>query len=254
VGLARYHAWLACQPDGLSAAAARLDDLNTILGAVIDDLTRPIDTIRHQAKTVTVGISRPQQDLSPLILEALTELDVPVSHIADRDREMLEILSPLITTVSGAVLYDVVGRGEDPDMPQWDIQAVRACGRSTVAASRYRVAQNADGSKRRALRTGRVVTASGPHGSENLVVMPVLAPSGNAIAGLILVHLEVTPKASLQQKVAVLKAIDHKYDEVSETLAETRPGVTLDRVLGDADPRTLVFASVHDILARPSAE
>ena len=34
-----------------------------ILNKAIEEMTRPIDTIRHQAKTVTVGISRPQEIL-----------------------------------------------------------------------------------------------------------------------------------------------------------------------------------------------
>ena len=38
-----------------SAIAA---DLIVALGTAIDELTRPIDAIKHQAKTVTVGISR----------------------------------------------------------------------------------------------------------------------------------------------------------------------------------------------------
>ncbi len=249
VGLARYLAWLEGRPDDITAAQAGLERLHPLLNAVIDDLTRPIDTIRHQAKTVTVGISRPQREVTPLILDALAGLEVPVSHIADGDREMLETLSPLVTAVSGAVLYEVVDRGDDPDQPEWDIRAVRAVGHSTIAASRYRTPRTVHGSKRRALRTGRAVTASGPHGTENLLVMPVLAASGNVIAGLALMHLEVTPKASLQQKIAALKAIDHKYDEVSETLAETRPGLALDQLLGQSDPRLLIFAGIHDILA-----
>ncbi|MDA8231848.1 MAG: SIS domain-containing protein [Magnetospirillum sp.] len=248
--LARYHAWLERQPDALAPAEARLDQLRSTLNAVIDDLTRPIDTIRHQAKTVTVGISRPQQEVSPLILDVLANLEVPFSRIADRDREMLEMLSPLVTEVQGAVVYDVTGRGEDPAHPAWDIQAARGVGNSSVEKSRYRTPRLAEGSKRKALRTGAAVTASGSHGTESLVVVPLHAPSGNAVSGLLLLHVGMTPKASLQQKVAVLRAINHKYDELTEHLAEKFPHVPADRLLSDLDPRTLIFGSVHDILTR----
>ena len=40
-----------------------VDDLTSALTAGIDELTRTIDTIKHQAKTVTVGISRADEEL-----------------------------------------------------------------------------------------------------------------------------------------------------------------------------------------------
>jgi glucosamine--fructose-6-phosphate aminotransferase (isomerizing) len=58
--LANYMLWLINQSPSICAAEARLGDILTILNKAIEEMTRPIDTIRHQAKTVTVGISRPQ--------------------------------------------------------------------------------------------------------------------------------------------------------------------------------------------------
>ncbi|HZD94359.1 MAG TPA: SIS domain-containing protein, partial [Candidatus Sulfotelmatobacter sp.] len=75
---------------------ADLDKVLAILTAMIDELGRPIDTIRHQAKTVTVGVSRPQLELSPLIEETLWRLNLPSSSLRDRDREILEAISPLV--------------------------------------------------------------------------------------------------------------------------------------------------------------
>lgn len=250
VGLARYWAWLSAQPATLAAADARLDALQSVLRAVIEDLTRPIDTIRHQAKTVTVGISRPQQEIAPLILNAMAELEVNDAHLAQLDREMLEMLSPLVTAVQGAVVYEVVSRGDDHANPTWEIQAVRATGDSVVAQSRYASPRIAEGSKRRALRTGSGVTATGRNGTESLVVVPLRSPAGNAIAGLLLLHVAVTPNASLQQKVAALKAIDHKFDELTEELAERIPGLSPEKLLGDTDPRSLIFLDVHELLSR----
>ncbi len=59
--LGNYMLWLYTQPASIPAAEARLDDILNILNKAIEEMTRPIDTIRHQAKTVTVGISRPQE-------------------------------------------------------------------------------------------------------------------------------------------------------------------------------------------------
>ncbi len=246
VSLARVLIDLGPRSGDLASADPLIERLRTALNAVIDDLTRPIDTIRHQAKTVTVGISRPQAEVSPLILDALAGLDIPASRIAERDREMLEILSPLITAVDRVLVYGVTPKDGDPRA--WEIRAERASEGVDLSASRYQGSGPAEGSKRKALRTGAALTAAGPGGDENLIVVPLHAPSGNAISGLLLLHVGVTPNASLQQKVAALKAIGHKYDELAEHLAERHSGVAIDRLLGTTDPRTLIFASVHDIL------
>jgi glucosamine--fructose-6-phosphate aminotransferase (isomerizing) len=58
--VARYLLWLEAQPGSLTLGEARLVDALTIINRILEDLRRPIDTIRHQAKTVTVGISRPE--------------------------------------------------------------------------------------------------------------------------------------------------------------------------------------------------
>lgn len=58
--LANYMLWLVNQSEAICVSEARLSDILTILNKAIEEMTRPIDTIRHQAKTVTVGISRPQ--------------------------------------------------------------------------------------------------------------------------------------------------------------------------------------------------
>ena len=51
-----------------------IEDLNAALTKAIEELTRPIDAIKHQAKTVTVGISRSDETLLqvPLVQELLT--------------------------------------------------------------------------------------------------------------------------------------------------------------------------------------
>ncbi|CCH48751.1 SIS domain-containing protein [Pseudodesulfovibrio piezophilus] len=59
-GLANYMLWLVNQSQDICVTEARLADILTVLNKAIEEMTRPIDTIRHQAKTVTVGISRPQ--------------------------------------------------------------------------------------------------------------------------------------------------------------------------------------------------
>src|SRR5262249_59496005 len=50
-----------------------VEDLTAALSQGIDELTRPVDAIKHQAKTVTVGISRSDETLleAPLVRNVL---------------------------------------------------------------------------------------------------------------------------------------------------------------------------------------
>src|SRR5690606_29810319 len=51
-----------------------IEDFTSALTSAIEELTRPVDAIKHQAKTVTVGISRSDEGLLavPLVAEALS--------------------------------------------------------------------------------------------------------------------------------------------------------------------------------------
>jgi glucosamine--fructose-6-phosphate aminotransferase (isomerizing) len=218
-----------------------------VLNRVIEDLTRPIDTIRHQAKTVTVGISRPQAEVSPLILDALTKLDVSLTALADRDRESLEALSPMITGVEGAMLYDITDRVGDAQAPEWHLKAVRALDSVHLDSSRYQNPSQAEGTKRRALRTGAAVTGSGRNETETLLVTPLHTPSGTAISSLLLLQLTIARDASLQQKISVLKNFGHKFDELAEHVADHGNGQSLQQILTQTPPALLFFGDFHAI-------
>ena len=62
----------------IATPAGLIDDLTAALTQAIDELTRPVDAIKHQAKTVTVGISRSDEALldRPLV-RAVLEAGAP---------------------------------------------------------------------------------------------------------------------------------------------------------------------------------
>lgn len=247
--LARYQAWLAQQPVTVNAGAADLETVTPLITQIVEELTRPLDTIRHQAKTVTVGISRPGRAISPLLLEAFGALQLPLDQIHPIDREVLEILSPLLASVTAALVYEVAPDPTAPERPAWTLRASRALGRSRVEDSKYRLPRPALGSKRRVLRTGASCTATGPRGDESMLLVPCRNPTGNVVGQIALLHLELVPSASLAQKKAVLQGLHNKHDELVEELAELGPGTDPEAVLGAASPRKLVFEPVHRIVA-----
>ena len=91
-----------------------LGDLMDALTAGIDKLTRPVDAIRHQAKTVTVGISRAEETLLlvPLVREVLAA-GVARDRITYGTLRELAALDPAIDRVLGYTMYRVEGDPED---------------------------------------------------------------------------------------------------------------------------------------------
>ncbi len=57
-----------------AVTASPIDLLDITLGHAVDELSRPIDAIRHQAKTVTVGTSRKETPLKGVVFDLLREL------------------------------------------------------------------------------------------------------------------------------------------------------------------------------------
>jgi glucosamine--fructose-6-phosphate aminotransferase (isomerizing) len=122
---ARHHGELA------GGAVASLSD-------AIAELSRPIDAIKHQAKTVTVGISRAEVPLleGPL-LATFRSFGLPLDRLAESHRRLLEAFEPLAASVEGATLYsvsrlDLLGRPIDGST----IRAVRKTGCADEILSR----------------------------------------------------------------------------------------------------------------------
>ena len=94
----------------VGSPSALIDDFVAALTKVIDELTRPVDTIKHQAKTVTVGISRSDEgiidrDLVRAVIEAGAGRDV----LSYRTLKVLADLDPAVAAVRGYTRYRVDG-------------------------------------------------------------------------------------------------------------------------------------------------
>ncbi|MBV8997757.1 MAG: SIS domain-containing protein [Solirubrobacterales bacterium] len=85
-----------------------VEDLISALTLAIDDLTRSIDTIRHQAKTVTVGISRSDQELFtvPLVMSVL-DAGGERERLSYVNLRILAALNPAVLEVTGHSRYEI---------------------------------------------------------------------------------------------------------------------------------------------------
>ncbi|MGB6067777.1 MAG: SIS domain-containing protein [Desulfomonilaceae bacterium] len=251
--LAFYSAGLEYSPHGREVAKLDIEEGITILNRAIEDMTRPIDTIRHQAKTVTVGISRPQEVLPPVLLSALEQLSVLPGHIREQDRRLLRTVSPLIVAAQGGLLYKIIKatRGAPGSDRLW-IQVTDRFGMCVGKTSRYDRPKPAGGSKRTTLRVERAVWSSGPDGSESLLLLPLFDEEVGEGNGVVLFHLIFAEQAPIQQKMAVLRALGTRYHDVMEWLEEVSNSRSLEEVLAIVSPRDLILAPVDSLVPRGS--
>lgn len=224
----------------------------SLLTEAVEESTRPIDSIRHQAKTVTVGISRPQEILPAAILRPLESLSVSPSQLKKQDVNLLNSVSPVISGINGGLLYRVVKMvdgtpvsltGETP----W-IELITRIGSSIGKPSRYDAPKPAGGSKRTALRLERAAWSPGRSGLENLIVIPLFDENKKECQALALFHLDFVPQASLQQKIALLRELGNRYHEVIERLEELSNSSDLEDFLERISPRDLVLAPIDSLI------
>lgn len=235
------------------ATREKIEEGIGILSKAAEEMTRPIDTIRHQAKTVTVGISRPQELLPPMLMAAFEHLAVFPSQIKEHDRRMLRAISPVISEVNGGMLYKMViaGEGTRGDLAgeiPW-IQAAARFGLCEGKASRYDEPRVAAGSKRTVLRLERAIWTSGASGAENLVLVPLFDEEKEDGAGILLLHVAFVSECSVQQKLAVLRGLGSRYHDIIERIEEVSQGATLEDVVEKISPRDLMLSPVERLLA-----
>ncbi len=217
--------------------AAVIDDLEAALSVGIDELTRPVDAIRHQAKTVTVGISRSDQTLleAPLI-RAVLATGAPRDNLSYSTIRALADLSPAVAEVRGHTRYRLDG----PDT----VAVVDQGGIATGIASRTASAPSLTGSKRRVAVERRVLAARGRHDGRTVVFVPEVA-AGSTV-GITLLHVRFEDSLPAPVARGVLQGYRNRYSELRDAVTETEPAFDEDR-LAEIVVVDLLTAPVGDL-------
>lgn len=218
-----------------------------LLTLAVEETARPIDSIRHQAKTVTVGLSRPEEELAPALLAAFERHALGASGLRARDARELRAVSPLLRGVEGALVYEVLWEDLHEGVPALRVES--RSGSCAGRASRYDRAHPAAGMKRKSLRLGHAVWSDGKGGAESLLLLPFFAGEGARCERLLLLHLDFVERAPAPQKRGVLERLGARYDELLEALEERDRARELDRLVERLSPRDLVLRAIPEIVA-----
>jgi glucosamine--fructose-6-phosphate aminotransferase (isomerizing) len=215
-----------------------IDRLTEELTTAIDQLTRPVDAIKHQAKTVTVGISRSDEAvLTVPLVKALLGAGAPRDHIGYRDLRSLAGLDPAVVEVLGSTRYRI-----DGDLDQGNARIHAIDQRGIAAGLRSRTAQNPTlrGTKHLVAMERQCLVAKG-RSDERIVVM-VPEVEQNRTVGITLLHVRLREQMDAGALRSVLGGYRNRYAALSDAVTETEP------VFDDA---LLATMPVVDLLCEP---
>ncbi len=229
------------EAEGVATPAALLDDLVAALTKGIDELTRPIDAIKHQAKTVTVGISRSEEGLlDRALVRAVLDAGAARDHLSYSTLKVLAALDSAVDSVVGFTRYSIAG---DPHTAEASISIADRGGVAATLASRVDGNASLVGTKRRVADDQEVLVARGRKDNRTVIFVPEV--KGAETTGITLLHVAfrdcIAPAAARQ----VLQGYDRRYDRLVDWVTETE-GTFREERLGEV--------SIADLLILPVSE
>ncbi|MBN1091260.1 SIS domain-containing protein [Blastococcus sp. TML/M2B] len=232
-------AWRLALTDADVSLEQRLRELLT---RAVDELTRSIDSVKHQAKTVTVGTSRGDADLfdNPLVAH-LVQLGVDPQALNYASLDALRAWAPVLAPPLGATRYRFREHAGEPSL-----HVVAQTGTSAGLRSRYSERRTPAGSKGLVLstRVPRIIRGA----SDGRLVLLVPEVAGSEPTGLTLLHVATVPTAPSEVLARALR-IGGREQELAAALGER--GLTLDvGRLGPGSVELLLTASVEHLVER----
>lgn len=228
-----------------SGPAGLIDDLTAALTRAIEELTRPIDAIKHQAKTVTVGISRSDEGVvDRALVQALFATGAGRDRLTYRTLKVLADLDPAVEAVTGFIRYAVDG---DPSEGEARISIVDRGGLARDVPSRVEHDARLRGTKRRVAIEREVLVARGRSDGRTVIFVPEV--KGSESTGITLLHVRFHDRLPAPVMRGVLQGYDRRYDRLVDWVSETE-GSFRDDLLGDLDVADLLIAPISEMADR----
>ncbi|MCP4719155.1 MAG: glutamine--fructose-6-phosphate aminotransferase, partial [Desulfobacteraceae bacterium] len=228
--------------------------LNTFfenMGQAINTMARPVDAIKHQAKTVTVGTSRISESFEGIIFDELTANDIQISQLTNKNVLVIKNLQEVISMVKGGLLYQIAGLSLLGDVtPETKIKVVGKTGSLKKETSRVESDPRLKGTKNIIVREGNVYIGKGRKDNKSILVIPVISksPSTPNIIEYILslnVSFKKAEDVSLLKKI---KALGGKYTRLKDWVLESENIQWDDKFLNLVEVETLFGATAEQMV------
>jgi glucosamine--fructose-6-phosphate aminotransferase (isomerizing) len=226
---------------GLRGTAANMIHmLFNRLAEAIGFLARPVDAIKHQAKTVTVGTSRISERLDGILFAALAAENFSISQLTPANLIVLKNVQGIIRVIEGSVLYRIASLNflGEPD-EETTIEVLNKRGQTAHIPSRVETDRTLKGSKRIIVRQGNVYIGKGRKDDRSILVIPLLSSSSsgaNRVEHLLLLHIAFKDRVPLNQKI---RALGGKYEHIKSIVQEN--SVSWDDEMLDGMPMDELF-------------
>ena len=218
-----------------------VDDITAALTRAIEELTRPVDAIKHQAKTVTVGISRNDEGvLDRALVQELLAAGAGRDRLSYRTLKVLADLDPAVDAVVGYTRYAIDG---DPAQGA-TIAIVDRGGLSRDVPSRVETNSQLLGTKRRVASEKEVLVARGRSDGRTVVFVPEV--KGGTCTGITLLHVRFHDRLPAATMRGVLQGYDRRYDRLVDWVTETE-GTFRDDLLADVPVADLLVLPISDM-------
>jgi glutamine---fructose-6-phosphate transaminase (isomerizing) len=203
-------------------AANMLNTFYTYIGEAINQMSRPVDAIKHQAKTVTVGTSRISEKVAGILFDALSDHEIGLGQLINRNIIVMKNLQGIIDRINGSILYRIDQLnllGEVTD--ETTIAVLKKGGILAQLPSRVESDNHLKGTKRIIVRQGNVYIGKGRKDGRSIVVIPIISDDPakpNHIANLLLLNIAFKEAVPLSDKI---KALGGKFEHIQNIVQES---------------------------------
>jgi glucosamine--fructose-6-phosphate aminotransferase (isomerizing) len=216
-----------------------IEDVTAALTSAIEELTRPVDAIKHQAKTVTVGISRSDEGLLDVgLVAAALKAGAPRDRLSYKALRTLAGLDVAVEEVTGFTRYRIDGDLDD----EATITVVDRGGIARDLPLRTERNPLLRGTKHRVATEREVTVAVGRSDGRTLVLIPEV--KGNRCQGITLLHARFAERLPAGRMRSVLEAYRGRYAALKDAVTETEPTFR-DDLLGELAPIDILTIPVN---------
>jgi glucosamine--fructose-6-phosphate aminotransferase (isomerizing) len=193
-------------------------------------MARPVDAIKHQAKTVTVGTSRIPDKVEGFLFEALEGRGFSKDQLTTSNILVLKRLQEVVAQIKGVTTYrienlNILGEPTEDSA----IHLVNKEGTSAELSSRIEHDKRLHGTKRIIVKNGNVFIGRGKRDNRSILVVPVIS-SGTKIDHLVLFEIGFQRGLALHKKVDALGGKYHHIRNLVEEMNLAWQDQYLDRI------------------------
>ena len=181
-----------------------IDLLDETLGHAVDELSRPIDAIRHQAKTVTVGTSRKETPLKGVVFDLLAELDFSAESLLSMNILAISRIQQAVAAVKGYTLYAI--NHLDAEGKPGEEATIAIAGRGGISvgmSSRAETSGRLMGTKKGIVASGHIYVGRGKSDGAPLMIVPLLN-GDDLVRHLLLIHVSFNEALSVAGRKDIL--------------------------------------------------